>query len=70
MQDDKIVSLLERIDKKLSVLVGEKIKESKSSIKDQVSALFKAGLDYNEIAHAVGISSSHAAKEISKLKKR
>jgi hypothetical protein len=69
MSEDKIIVLLEKINKKLSILIGEKIRENKSSIKDQVSTLSKAGLDYNEIASILSISPSHAAKEISKMKK-
>lgn len=69
MPEDKITTLLEKINNKLSILVGEKIKEKKASIKDQVCTLSKTGLDYNEIASILGISPSHAAKEISKTKK-
>lgn len=65
-----IEKTLERIDRKLGFLIGELVRERKTSIKDQVAHLSRLTKDYNEISEILGISPSHAAKELSKVKRR
>lgn len=67
---NEIQDILDRIDRKLGFLIGEKIKDKNLKIKDQIHELKSLTTDYNEIGRILGISSSHAAKELSKLKKR
>jgi len=69
-ENDKVIELLEKIDKKLGFLIGENIKEKHERIKDQVNYLNNLTKDYTEIAFMLGITPSHAAKELSKLKKK
>ena len=51
MDEKPIIDLLTKIDKKMSLLVGEKIKEKESSIKDQVALLYKKGLSCGAKIH-------------------
>ncbi len=66
---NEIQDLLERIDHKLGFLIGEKIRDKNLTIKEQIYELQSLTTDYNEIGRILGISSSHAAMELSKLKK-
>lgn len=69
MKNNREVELLRKINIKLGLLLGNQIIEKHPNIKDQVAKLSKCGLDYTELAEILGISPSHAAKELSKLKK-
>jgi hypothetical protein len=69
-EQEKLIVLLSRIDKKLSFIIGDKIKNRHDKIKDQVRLTQQVTDDYNEVASILGISPSHAAKELSKLKKK
>lgn len=69
ISDDKIIELLDKINKKLSILVGEKILDKDITIREKVSILSKASMDYTDISQILGISLAHAAKELSILKK-
>jgi len=66
---NEMVKLLEKIDKKLGFIIGEKIKENNSTVKDQIKELMSLTSDYNEMARILGISAKHASKELSLLKK-
>jgi len=68
-EQKKLIDILEKIDKKLGFLIGEKVKEKSVVIKDQVALLSSITKDYNELAFILGISPSHAAKELSKQRK-
>jgi len=69
MKNDEILVLLKKIDMKLGLILGNQIIDKGSNIKSQVAKLSKHGLEAAEIARILGISSSHAAKELSILKK-
>ncbi|NQV08411.1 hypothetical protein HQ529_01010 [Candidatus Woesearchaeota archaeon] len=69
MKNDEVIQLLKKINTKLGLMLGNQVIEKHDNIKDQVTKLSKSGLDYNEIAEILGISTSHAAKELSKIKK-
>jgi hypothetical protein len=69
-QKNLIEKTLERIDRKLGFLVGEKVREKQKNINDQVEHLSRLTTDYNEISFILGISPKHASKELSKLKSR
>jgi len=68
-EKNELINILERIDMKLGYLIGEKIKEKNSTVKDQIKELLSLTSDYREIARILGITSSHASKELSLLKK-
>lgn len=65
----KLLEVLGKMDKKLGFLIGEKIREKHNLIKNQVADLSNLTKDYNEIAFMLNITPSHAAKELSKLKR-
>jgi len=65
----EIQDILDRIDRKLGFFIGEKIKDKNLKIRDQIHELKPLTTDYKEIGRILGISSSHAAMELSKLKK-
>lgn len=69
MTNDETIKLLKRIDTKLGLILGNQIAEKGSNIKSQVAKLSKSNLDSIEIAEILGISLSHASKELSILKK-
>mgnify|MGYP002629017173 FL=1 len=69
MKNDDIIELLQRIDKKLGLILGNQIVEKEGNIKAQVSKLAKSDLSSVEIAQILGISAAHASKELSILKK-
>jgi len=69
-EQNKLIELLERIDRKLGFLIGENVKEKHNLVKEQISYLSHLTKDYNEIAFMLGITPSHAAKELSKLKSK
>jgi predicted HTH domain antitoxin len=69
MTNDEIINLLKKIDTKLGLILGNQIAEKETNIKLQVAKLSKSNLDYTEIAEILGISSSHASKELSILRK-
>jgi hypothetical protein len=69
MRNNEEIILLRKIDRKLGLMLGNQIVEKYDSIKEQVTKLSRSGLDYNEIAEILAISPSHAAKELSKIKK-
>ncbi|MCK4590071.1 MAG: hypothetical protein KAT77_06515 [Nanoarchaeota archaeon] len=69
MKKDEMIILLQKIDKKLGLILGNQITEKESNIKSQVARLSKTGLESVEIAEILGISPSHASKELSILKK-
>lgn len=68
-EKNEMIMILERIDIKLGFIIGEKIKEKNSTVKDQIKELLSLTSDYHEIARILGITSSHASKELSLLKK-
>ena len=68
MAEEKIIELLEKIDVKLGLLLGNQLQEE-DNIKKKVEKLSKAKLGYTEIAQILGISPTHAAKELSKIRK-
>ena len=61
--------LLEKIDKKLAFIIGEKTREKYDTVKGQVKSVSFLTKDRNEIAFMLGISPSHAGKELTGLKK-
>lgn len=69
-EQEKAIELLEKIDKKLGFIIGDKIKEKYGLVKDQVNHLTDLTLDYKDIAAILGITPKHASVELSKLKKR
>ena len=69
MKNDDIVGLLQRIDKKLGLILGNQLVEKEGNIKAQVSRLAKSDLGSVEIAQILGISAAHASKELSILRK-
>ena len=68
--EGKIVQLLDKIDRKLAFLVGEKIKSQSDTIKEQVKCASRLTIDRDEMARILGISPNHASKELSLLRKR
>ncbi len=66
---NEIQDILDRIDRKLGFLIGEKIKDKNLKIQDQIHELKSLTTDYNEIGRILGISPKHASVELSKLKK-
>jgi len=56
---------------KLNLILGEIIKSRNETfvIKDLTKYLYELGLDYKNISQILGITSTHASKEISMLKK-
>ena len=69
MKNDEVIQLLKKINTKLGLILGNQIIENENNIKDNVAKLSKSNLNYNEIAEILSISQSHAAKELSKIKK-
>jgi hypothetical protein len=67
--EEKVVQLLDKIDKKLAFIIGEKIKIDNDNIKDQIKAASKLTQDRHELALMLGVSPNHAAKELSLLRK-
>ena len=72
MENQEIITFLERIDRKLSVITGDIMKKRTSSINEQVQELSLLRMPNPEIAEILGISASHVAKEksVSKSKKK
>lgn len=68
-EKNELIEILKRIDMKLGYMIGEKIKEKNSTVKDQIKELISLTSDYHEIARILGITSSHASKELSLIKK-
>lgn len=60
--------VVERIDKKLGVILGLLIKEKCEKTGERIYFLYKHGMDYKEIADILGIHPKNAAREISKIK--
>ena len=69
-EKNDLIKILDKIDKKLGFLIGGKIKEKKTTVKEQIKELAPLTSDSNEMARILGITPSHAAKELSLLKKR
>lgn len=69
MTDDEVIKLLKKIDAKLGLMLGNQITEKEGNIKSQVARLSKSNLDSSEIAEILGISPSHASKELSIIRK-
>ena len=69
MKNDEIITLLQKIDKKLGLILGNQITEKEGNIKSQVAILSKSDLESVEIAQILGISPSHASKELSVLRR-
>jgi len=69
MINDEVIQLLKKIDTKLGLILGNQVIEKHNNVKDQVAKLSKSDLEYTDIADILGISQSHAAKELSKIKK-
>ncbi len=69
MKNDDVIGLLERIDKKLGLILGNQITEKEGNIKAQVARLAKSNLGSIEIAQILGISPAHASKELSIIRK-
>ena len=65
----ELIDILQKIDRKLGFLIGEKIKEKETTIRGQICELKPLTSDYKEMAMILGISPSHASKELSGLKK-
>jgi hypothetical protein len=68
---DDVIDLLREINLKLNLILGELIKSRNDSfvIKDLTKYLFELGLDPKNISQVLGITSTHASKEVSMLKK-
>jgi hypothetical protein len=68
---DEIIDLLKELNFKLNLILGEivKTKNDGFAIKDMVKYLHEIGLDSKNVSQILGITSSHASKEISGLKK-
>jgi hypothetical protein len=68
---DEVIDLLEELNLKLNLILGEIIKSRNENfvIKDLTKHLFELGLDSKNISQILGITSVHASKEISILKK-
>jgi predicted transcriptional regulator len=69
MGTEEIIKILLKIDRKLGVILGNQISEKENNIKKQVAFLSKTKFDSTEIAEILGITQSHASKELSILKK-
>jgi len=70
MENKELLEILKRIDRKLTVVVGDIINRTTSSIQEQVCGLSKLKMSNPEIAEILGISTTHVAKEKSVSKKR
>ncbi|MCH7964390.1 MAG: hypothetical protein IH852_10695 [Bacteroidetes bacterium] len=68
MNKEKIIELLTKINTKLGFIIGNKLNQSETNVNDKVAKLAKFNFDYNEISEILGITTSHAAKELSKIK--
>lgn len=70
-KDSEIVGLLRDVNLKLNLILGEIMKSRKENIviKDAIKHLYEFGLDSKNIAQVLGIASTHASQEISRLKK-
>lgn len=66
----RTVELLKEINHKLSVILGELIREKDQPIKKQIRVLHSAGFNYNTVSEILGISRSHAAKELTHIKRK
>jgi len=69
MRNEDMIEILKKIDTKLGLILGNQITDKDHNIKSQVAKLSKSGLDSTEIAQILGISPSHASKELSVLRK-
>lgn len=69
MKNDDIIKILQKIDTKLGLILGNQITENDNNIKSQVAKLSKSDMESTEIAQILGISPSHASKELSILRK-
>ncbi len=69
MPEEELIEIMKKIDKKLAILINEKLSQKDQKVKDKVAYLAKFDLDYNEIAQILEITPSHASKELSKYKK-
>lgn len=70
MKNNDIIRILQKIDTKLGLILGNQIIEKESNIKAQVAKLSKSDLESTEIAQILGISPSHASKELSILRRK
>jgi hypothetical protein len=70
-EKDEFINLLREINLKLNLILGEIMKSRNDSfvIKDLTKYLFELGLDSKNISQVLGITSTHASKEVSMLKK-
>lgn len=68
--EDELLTVMHSINSKLSVLIGLRMESQEQSTRQKIAKLNDLGLDYKEVAMILGISASHAAKEISLLKKK
>ncbi|MCK4520958.1 MAG: ArsR family transcriptional regulator [Nanoarchaeota archaeon] len=69
MINENMIEILKKIDIKLGLILGNQITDKDHNIKSQVAKLSKSSLDSTEIAQILGISPSHASKELSVLRK-
>ena len=69
-ENKKIIEILEKIDRKLAFLIAEGVKEKHTVIKEQIAYISNLTQDYKEIALMLGITPSHASKELSKIRKK
>lgn len=69
MAEEELIEIIKKIDKKLIIILNENLSQKDQNVKEKVAYLAKFDLDYNEIAQILEISPSHAAKELSNLKK-
>ncbi len=70
MAEEELIKIIKKIDKKLVILLNENLSKKDQKVKEKVAYLAKFDLDYNEIAQILEIRPTHAAKELSNLKKR
>jgi DNA-binding Lrp family transcriptional regulator len=69
MAEEDLLDIIKKMDKKLVILLNTNLSQKDQNVKEKVAYLAKFDLEYNEIAQILGISPSHAAKELSNLKK-
>ena len=65
----RVIGLLEEINLRIGAVLGEHIKSSYGSVREQVKRLIDAGFASSSISEIIGISKSYASKEASLIKK-
>lgn len=69
MSEEELIAIMKKIDKKVAILINKKMSQKDQNVKEKIAYLAKFDLDYTDIAQILEISPSHAAKELSNLKK-